>query len=93
MTMSMCRPRRHGESWSSTFPMFFTEEVSDHAMALILMIARRVLHGQKAVREGKWGPMAIDFNSFKRVKEQTLGLYGFGPHRARGGREGDGGSI
>jgi D-3-phosphoglycerate dehydrogenase len=59
-------------------PDFCTEEVSDHAAALILMIARRVLHGQKAVREGKWGPMAIDFNSFKRVKEQTLGLYGFG---------------
>ena len=59
-------------------PDFCTEEVSDHAMALILMIARRVLHGQKAVREGKWGPMAIDFNSFKRVKEQTLGIYGFG---------------
>jgi len=59
-------------------PDFCTEEVSDHAAALILMIARRVLHGQKAVRDGKWGPMAIDFNSFKRVKEQTLGLYGFG---------------
>ena len=59
-------------------PDFCTDEVSDHAMALILMIARRVLSGQKAVREGKWGPMAIDFTSFKRVKEQTLGIYGFG---------------
>jgi D-3-phosphoglycerate dehydrogenase len=59
-------------------PDFCTEEVSDHAMALILMIARRVIPGQKAVREGKWGPMAIDFTSFKRVSEQTVGLYGFG---------------
>jgi D-3-phosphoglycerate dehydrogenase len=59
-------------------PDFCTEEVSDHAAALILMIARRVLHGQKAVREGKWGPKAIDFTSFKRIKEQTLGFYGFG---------------
>jgi len=59
-------------------PDFCTEEVSDHAMALILIIARRVIPGQKAVREGKWGPMAIDFTSFKRVREQTLGLYGFG---------------
>jgi D-3-phosphoglycerate dehydrogenase len=59
-------------------PDFCTEEVSDHAMALILIIARRVIHGQKAVREGKWGPMAIDFTSFKRVSEQTIGLYGFG---------------
>lgn len=59
-------------------PDFCTEEVSDHTMALVLMIARRVIQGQKAVREGKWGPMAIDFNSFKRVKDHTLGLFGFG---------------
>jgi len=59
-------------------PDFCTEEVSDHALALILMIARRVIQGQKAVAEAKWGPTAIDFNSFKRVREQTLGLYGFG---------------
>ena len=74
----------------ANIPDFCTEEVSDHAMALILMIARRVLHGQKAVREGKWGPMAIEFDSFKRAREQTLGLYGFGriargvAERARG---------
>ncbi len=59
-------------------PDFCTEEVSDHAMALILMIARRVTHGQKAVRDGKWGPMAIEFTSFKRIREQCLGLYGLG---------------
>jgi D-3-phosphoglycerate dehydrogenase len=59
-------------------PDVFTEEVSDHAVAFILMIARRVLHGQQAVREGKWGPTAIDFNAFKRFNELTLGLYGFG---------------
>lgn len=59
-------------------PDYCPEEVSDHAMALVLMIARRVLPAQKAVRDGKWGPAAIDFTSFKRVREQTLGLYGFG---------------
>ncbi len=62
----------------ANIPDFCTEEVSDHAIALILMIARRILPGQKAAREGKWGPMAIEFDSFKRVKEQTVGLYGFG---------------
>jgi len=67
-------------------PDFCTEEVSDHAMALILMISRRVIQGQKAVREGKWGPMAIDFTSFKRMSEQTLGLYGLG-RIARGAAE------
>jgi D-3-phosphoglycerate dehydrogenase len=59
-------------------PDVFTEEVADHAVAMLLMTARRVLHGQKAVRDGKWGPMAIDFNGFKRINELTLGLYGFG---------------
>lgn len=59
-------------------PDFCTEEVSDHAIALIVMIARRVLAGRQAVRDGKWGPMAIDFTSFRRLNQQTLGLFGFG---------------
>lgn len=59
-------------------PDFCTEEVSDHAAALIVMISRRVLHGRQAVRDGKWGPNAIDFTNFKRLNEETVGLYGFG---------------
>jgi D-3-phosphoglycerate dehydrogenase len=62
----------------ANIPDFCTEEVSDHTIALILMIGRRILEGQKAVREGKWGPTAINFNSFFRIREQTLGLFGFG---------------
>lgn len=59
-------------------PDFCTEEVSDHTIALIMVIARRILQGQKAVRDGKWGPMAIEFDSLHRVKGRTLGLFGFG---------------
>jgi D-3-phosphoglycerate dehydrogenase / 2-oxoglutarate reductase len=59
-------------------PDFCTEEVSDHALAFILMVSRRILPGDRAVKEGKWGPMAIDFTAFKRVSEQTVGIYGFG---------------
>lgn len=62
----------------ANIPDFCTEEVSDHTIALILMIGRRILEGQKAVREGKWGPTAINFESFIRIREQTLGLFGFG---------------
>lgn len=62
----------------SNIPDFCTEEVSDHTIALILLIGRKILEGQKAVREGKWGPTAINFESFSRLKEQTLGLFGFG---------------
>ena len=59
-------------------PDFCTEEVSDHAIALILMLSRRLLIGKKAVEDGKWGPRAIPFEGFKRVNEETVGLYGFG---------------
>lgn len=59
-------------------PDFCTEEVADHTIALILMISRRILIGQQAVRDGKWGPTAIPFEGFKRVNEETVGLYGFG---------------
>ena len=62
----------------SNTPDFCTEEVSDHTMALLLMIARRIIQGQKGVREGKWGPTAIEFTSFFRIRGQTLGLFGFG---------------
>ncbi len=62
----------------ANIPDFCTEEVSDHTIALILMIGRRILEGQKAVREGKWGPTAINFESFSRIRQQTLGLFGFG---------------
>lgn len=59
-------------------PDFCTEEVSDLAMAFIILIARRVLQGRKAVRDGKWGYRAIDFTGFKRINQQTLGIYGLG---------------
>lgn len=62
----------------ANIPDFCTEEVSDHTIALILMIGRRILEGQKAVRDGEWGPTAINFESFSRIREQTLGLFGFG---------------
>ncbi len=59
-------------------PDFCTEEVSDHAIAVILLVSRRLRQGQQAVRDGKWGPMAIDFTSFRRVNQLTVGLFGFG---------------
>jgi len=59
-------------------PDFCTEEVSDHAMAFIVMTSRRVLQGRQVVREGKWGPPAIEFEGFKRLREQTVGFYAFG---------------
>lgn len=62
----------------SNVPDFCMDEVSDHAMAFILAAGRKIIQGQEAVKEGKWGPMSVDINSFYRLRGQTLGLYGFG---------------
>ncbi|MEZ4862939.1 MAG: C-terminal binding protein [Caldilineaceae bacterium] len=57
-------------------PDFCVEEVSDHALALILACARRVVGFDRAIRNGQWdnkgqGPIP-------RLRGQTLGLIGFG---------------
>ncbi len=57
-------------------PDFCVEEVSDHAMALILACARQVVGFDRAIRQGTWrntgqGPLP-------RLRGQTLGLIGFG---------------
>lgn len=57
-------------------PDFCVEEVSDHAMALILACARRIVGFDRAARGGIWdntgqGPLP-------RLRGQTLGLIGFG---------------
>ena len=64
-------------------PDYCLEEVSDHAMALLLACARRLFPLDKAVREGKWDtPLrpAIRqiWEGMPRLRGQTLGLFGFG---------------
>jgi D-3-phosphoglycerate dehydrogenase / 2-oxoglutarate reductase len=58
-------------------PDFCLEEVSDHAMALILACARRVVPFTRATREGRWDLLGIG-RGLPRLREQTLGLVGFG---------------
>lgn len=63
-------------------PDYCLEEVSDHAMALILACARKLPRVQKAVREGEWtltpklrkGILPPMFH----LRGQTLGIVGFG---------------
>lgn len=57
-------------------PDYCIEEVSNHALALLMALARRVLEGERLVRSGQWRieplkPMA-------RIEGQTLGIIGFG---------------
>jgi len=60
-----------------------SEEVSDHAMALILACARKIVRLDKAVRAGVWrsfhGPeMEEIWQGIVPIRGQVLGLVGFG---------------
>lgn len=62
----------------SNIPDFCMDEVSDHTVALLLACARHLPLAQQVVKNGKWGPPSMDINTFRRLKNQTLGLIGFG---------------
>jgi len=57
-------------------PDYCVEEVSDHALALLLACGRKIVLLNSLVKEGKW-----DYKLAKpiyRLKNKTLGLIGFG---------------
>jgi len=57
-------------------PDYCIEEVSDHALALILACARKICQLNKTVKNGKW-----DFKGYRpmyRLQGQTLGIVSFG---------------
>src|SRR5579862_1254350 len=57
-------------------PDFCLDEVSDHAMALILACARRLVTFNALTRKGSWNLDAAA--GMSRLRGQTLGLIGFG---------------
>ncbi len=57
-------------------PDYCTDEVSDHAMALILGWARKVVVADRATRAGRWA--LTDVVPIRRIQGQTLGLVGMG---------------
>ena len=57
-------------------PDFCVEEVSDHAMALLLACARGVVGFDRATRQGHWDNKGQ--GTLPRLRGQTLGLIGFG---------------
>ncbi len=57
-------------------PDYCLREVSDHAMALLLALARKVTLSNKLVQSGRWEVPPI--TPLRRVEGQTLGLIGFG---------------
>lgn len=57
-------------------PDYCIDEVSDHALALILSLARGIAPLDRAVRSGTWDPTST--RPLHRIPGRTLGLVGFG---------------
>jgi D-3-phosphoglycerate dehydrogenase len=57
-------------------PDYCLQEVSDHAMALLLALARKVPLSNRLVQSGRWEMPAVV--PIRRLEGQTLGLVGFG---------------
>lgn len=57
-------------------PDYCVEEVSVHALSLILALQRRLLHADGTVRAGGWGISGL--RPIGRVSELTVGLVGYG---------------
>lgn len=58
-------------------PDYGTDDVADHALALLLDCARRVSQSDRALRAGAWLPYA-QLGAMRRLRGATLGLLGFG---------------
>jgi lactate dehydrogenase-like 2-hydroxyacid dehydrogenase len=59
-------------------PDVVTEATADVAFALLLASARRVVEGDRYVREGRWSHWQWNFLWGSETHGKTLGLYGFG---------------
>lgn len=62
--------------WVARVPDYSLEDVSDHALALLLGSIRKIAYKDRLIREGKWN-LHKDWPSY-RIAGKTLGLIGFG---------------
>ena len=70
-------------------PYFCVEDQADHAMALLLSLARKLPLAQRAMSEGDFARARLAASTSQRVSSSTLGLVGFGRsavHTARRAR-------
>jgi D-3-phosphoglycerate dehydrogenase / 2-oxoglutarate reductase len=56
-------------------PDYCVEEVSDHAVGMLLAWARGLVHFDRSVKSGRWEPASA---RLRRVQDLTVGLYGYG---------------
>jgi len=57
-------------------PEYCIHEVSDHTVALILAVVRRLIPAREAVVQGRWGPAIMQ--GTPRLATLTVGIVGFG---------------
>lgn len=57
-------------------PDYCIEEVSDHAIALMLAFTRRINEYDREVRAGRWGLLAAE--RLRRTNKLTVGVIGYG---------------
>ena len=62
--------------WVTYVPDYSIDEVSAHAIALIMSLARGIPFLSQSTRNGTWNPAA--WGPIYRLKDQTLGILGLG---------------
>jgi D-3-phosphoglycerate dehydrogenase / 2-oxoglutarate reductase len=63
----------------TNIPDYCTDDVADHAIALLLAAQRRLVPLANQTAAGTWtGKGAIDVGTLRRLRGRTLGLVGFG---------------
>jgi D-3-phosphoglycerate dehydrogenase len=61
--------------WVTNVPDYCMEEVSDHAVGMLLALVRGITHFDREVRAGRWQPATA---KLRRVSTLTCGILGFG---------------
>jgi D-3-phosphoglycerate dehydrogenase len=61
--------------WVTNVPDYCVEEVSDHAVAMLLAWARGLAHLDREVKAGRWEPASA---RLRRVRDLTCGIIGLG---------------
>jgi len=62
--------------WVARVPDYAAEEVSDHALALLLACARKIAYRDRRIREGAWDLQKDQ--PCHRIAGRTLGIVGYG---------------
>jgi glyoxylate reductase len=87
--IDLAAARARGITITNT-PVVLTEDTADMTMALILAGARRLVEGERLVRDGKWQGWGPTFMLGQRLRGKRLGIVGMGrigqavARRARG---------